>query len=60
MYQFPKGPINTIPALFQIMAWCRPGTSHYLNQCLLVNWRIYASLGLNELTPYGDMDLGQN
>ena len=21
----PKGPINTIPALVQIMAWCRPG-----------------------------------
>ena len=21
----PKGPINKIPALFQIMAWCRPG-----------------------------------
>ena len=25
-------------------------TSHYLNQWLLVYWRIYASLGLNELT----------
>ena len=24
-------------------------TSHYLNQCWLVIWRIYASLGLNEL-----------
>ena len=21
----PKGPINNIPALFRIMAWCRPG-----------------------------------
>ena len=21
----PKGPIHNIPALFQIMAWCRPG-----------------------------------
>ena len=21
----PKGPINNIPALIQIMAWCRPG-----------------------------------
>ena len=21
----PKGPINNIPALVQIMAWCRPG-----------------------------------
>ena len=25
-------------------------TSYYLNQWWLVNWRIYASLGLNELT----------
>ena len=25
-------------------------TRHYLNQCWLVYWRIYASLGLNELT----------
>ena len=25
-------------------------TSHYLNQCWLVYWRIYASLGLNDLT----------
>ena len=40
-----KGPINNIPALVQIMA-CR----HYLNRWWLVYWRIYASLGLNELT----------
>ena len=26
-------------------------TSHYLNQWCLVYWRIYASLGLNELNP---------
>ena len=31
----PKGPIDNIPALLQIMAWRRPG------------WCIYASLGLN-------------
>ena len=37
----PKGPINNIPSLVQ--------TSHYLNQWWLVYWRIYASLGLNEL-----------
>ena len=36
----PKGPINNIPALVQIM-----------NQWWLVYWRIYASLGLNELIP---------
>ena len=27
-------------------------TSHYLNQCWLVCWRIYASLGLKELTTF--------
>ena len=45
---FPKGPTNNIPALVQIMAWRRPGTSHYLNQWWLSYWRIYASLSLNE------------
>ena len=44
-----KGPIDNIPALVQIMAWRRSGTSHYLNQWWLIRWRIYASLGLNEL-----------
>ena len=46
----PKGPINNIPALVQIMDWRRPATSHYLNQWWLDYRRIYASLGLNELT----------
>ena len=45
----PKGPINNNPALVQIMAWHRQTTSRYLNQWWLVYWRIYASLGLNEL-----------
>ena len=46
----PKGAINNIPALVQIMAW-RPGqaTSHYLNQWCLDYWQIYGSLGPNEL-----------
>ena len=51
----PKGSINNIPALAQIMAWRRAGdiwtnARGYLNQCWLDHWRIYASLGLNELT----------
>ena len=46
----PKGPINKIPALVQMMAWRRgQATSHYLNQWGLVYRRIYASLGLNQL-----------
>ena len=28
----PKSPIDNISALFQIMAWRRPGASHYLKQ----------------------------
>ena len=46
----PKCSINNNPALFQIMVWRRQATSRYLNQWWLVHWRIYASLGLNELT----------
>ena len=36
-------------------------TSHYLKQLWLVYWRIYASLGLNELKPkqsFGSKQLG--
>ena len=46
----PKGPINIIPAMFQIMAWRRPGDkplSEAMLVCLLTH--IYASLGLNKL-----------
>ena len=32
----PKGPINNIPALVQIMAWCRPGDK-LLSEAMLVN-----------------------
>ena len=46
----PKVRINNIPSLVQVMAWRRPGDKPYLNQCWLDHWRIYASLGLNELT----------
>ena len=62
----PKGPINNIPVLVQIMAWRRQATSHYLDQWWFVHWRIYASLGLNELTHcgvvmlYDESDLGQH
>ena len=48
----PKGPISNIQALVQIMPGAIQGTSHYLNQWWLVYWRIYASLGLNELMQF--------
>ena len=47
----PKGPINNIPALVQIMAWRRSGDKP-LSEPMMVSLltHIYASLGLNELT----------
>ena len=47
----PKGPINNIPALVQIMAWRCPGDKP-LSEPMMVSstTHIYASLGLNELT----------
>ena len=32
----PKGPINTIPSLVQIMAWCRPGDKPF-TEPMMVN-----------------------
>ena len=32
----PKGPINNIPALVQIMAWCRPGDKP-LSEAMMIN-----------------------
>ena len=47
------GPIDNKPALVQVTVWRRSATSHYLNQWWLVYWRIYASLGLDELREHG-------
>ena len=44
----PKCPINNIPALVQIMAWCQPGANPLCPW--LVYSRICASHGLNKLT----------
>ena len=45
-----KGPINNIPAFIQKIPGAGQVTSHYLNQWWFVYLRIYASLGLNELS----------
>ena len=46
----PKGSINNIPALVQIMAWRRPGYKPLSEPMILsLLTHIYASLGLNEL-----------
>ena len=55
----PKGLINNIPPLVQIMACTDQATSHYLNQWRLVYRRTYASLGLNELIPRSLTHWGQ-
>ena len=46
----PKGQIDNIPLLVQIMAWRRPGDKP-LSEAIMVNLptHIYMSLGLNEL-----------
>ena len=46
----PRGPINNIPTLAQVMAWCRPGYKPLSEPVMIrVPTHIYASLGLNEL-----------
>ena len=44
-----NGSINNIPPLVQIVAWRRPGYKP-LPESMMVYWRIYAPLGLNEFT----------
>ena len=47
LFQFTISSIGSDDGLAPVR---RQATSHYLNQWWLVYWRIYASLGLNELT----------
>ena len=53
----PKGPINNIPALVQIMAWCRSGDKP-LSEPLMIILLTYLSLGLSGLThwPLGNFN----
>ena len=51
----PKGPINSIPALVQIMAWRRIGDKP-LSDPVLTHWCIYAALGRDELTHWSLRD----
>ena len=45
-----SGPINNIPALVQIMAWCHPGNKPLSEPMMwLIYWCICASVVLNEL-----------
>ena len=43
-----RTPINNIPALFQIVAWHRPGDKPLSEPVMVGYWCIYASPGLNE------------
>ena len=47
----PKGPINNIPALVQIMAWRQSGDKPLSEPMMVIYWRIYVSL--NELMQSG-------
>ena len=49
---FPGVQLTIFQYWFKYWLGDEQATSHYLNQWLLDNWRIYASLGLNELIPY--------
>ena len=59
---FIQGKIHSV----QKLLGTGQATSHYLKQWWLVYWRIFASLGLNELThcglvtPYGTIELAQH
>ena len=44
----PNGQINNTPALVQMMSWRRPSGKPLSESLLLIYWRMYASLGLNE------------
>ena len=50
---FLRPELTILHHLFREWPGTDQATSHYLNQWWLVYWRIYASLGLNELTPWG-------
>ena len=47
-----RGTFNNFSSLIQTMAWCRPGDQPLPEptQWWLVYWRIYALLGINEIT----------
>ena len=47
---FPRVKLTKSHHWFRQWLGAGQATSHYLNQWWLVHWRIYASLGLNELT----------
>ena len=47
---FPRVQLTIFQHWFRLWFGAEQATSHYLNQCWLEYRRIYASLGLNELT----------
>ena len=50
---FLRDQLTIFQHLFRKWLGAGQATSHYLNQWWLVYWRLYASLGLNELMNYG-------
>ena len=52
----PKGPINNVPSLVQIMAWRQSGDKP-LSEPLMVDFFMHMSLYINELTHWPLLDL---
>ena len=50
--EVPMGQINNIAALVEIIAWHRPGDKPLSQPMLVIYWRIYTSLGLNDLRGF--------
>ena len=51
----PNGPINSTPALIQILVWRRLSDKPLSEPMMLCYWRIYASCGLIDLSHQGTM-----
>ena len=51
----PRVQLTIFKHWFRYWLGADQATSHYLKQWWLVNWRIYASIGLNELNIFGTL-----
>ena len=50
----PRAQLTIFQHWFREWLGAGQATSHYLNQWWFIHWRIYASLGLNELIHWGN------
>ena len=57
---FPSVKFDNIPALFQKMAWRRPGEKQLSEPMMIIYWCIYAPLALNEFKQVDIFNHGNN